>query len=107
MTSPEALVLAPVFRPARVLLAAVEPGPFRSRASVRAGTGAGDAVQAVDLRFAAAGTTALEDGGPLSYCFRDRHVAAQNMNALPLRYGNAAERSSASTPARRCFDAPD
>jgi hypothetical protein len=38
--------------------------------------------------FAAGGTTSIEDASPLSHCFRDVHVVAQNINVLPLRYEN-------------------
>jgi alkylation response protein AidB-like acyl-CoA dehydrogenase len=44
------------------------------------------AVRAVDLMYGAGGTTAIEDASPLSRCFRDVHVVAQNFTVSPQNY---------------------
>ncbi len=69
-------------------LTAYAPVSVQQRAQLRlAGIHAVEsAVRAVDSMFHAGGTTAIADASPLSHCFRDVHVVAQNMNVLPLFY---------------------
>jgi alkylation response protein AidB-like acyl-CoA dehydrogenase len=68
-----------------------KPIDVQQRARMRlAGTSATEnAVRAVDLMFSAGGTTAIEDASPLSHCFRDVHVVAQNINVLPTFFEHA------------------
>ena len=58
------------------------------RARIRlAGTNAAEsAAKAVDLMYAAGGTTSIEEDFPLSRFFRDVHVIAQHVTVLPLYY---------------------
>jgi alkylation response protein AidB-like acyl-CoA dehydrogenase len=61
---------------------------LEQRARVRlAGTNAAEsAARAVDLMYAAGGTTSIEEDFPLSRFFRDVHVIAQHVTVLPLYY---------------------
>jgi alkylation response protein AidB-like acyl-CoA dehydrogenase len=65
-----------------------EPLTRRQRALVRlAGTHACEAAtRAVDLMYAAGGTTSIEEDSALSRCFRDVHVVAQSVTVVPLHY---------------------
>ena len=44
------------------------------------------ATSAVDLLYRTGGTTSIWDDCPLSRCFRDVHVVAQNWSVLPQTY---------------------
>jgi alkylation response protein AidB-like acyl-CoA dehydrogenase len=61
---------------------------LEQRARIRlAGTNAAEgAAKAVDLMYAAGGTTSIEEEFPLSRFFRDVHVIAQHVTVLPLYY---------------------
>jgi alkylation response protein AidB-like acyl-CoA dehydrogenase len=65
-----------------------EPVTRRQRAQLRL-TGANAAAcarQAIDLVFEAAGTTGIADASPLSRCFRDVHMVAQNIAIDAMNY---------------------
>jgi hypothetical protein len=69
-------------------LAAGEPLHLPQRARLRlAGTNAAAcAKQAVDLMFEVSGTTGIADASPLSQCFRDVHMVAQNIAVDAMNY---------------------
>jgi alkylation response protein AidB-like acyl-CoA dehydrogenase len=60
--------------------------PLRARIRLAGTHTVTSALQAVDLMFHAGGTSAIDEASPLSHCFRDIHVLAQNMNVVPRFY---------------------
>lgn len=60
--------------------------PQRARLRLTATNAAACAKQAVDLVFEVSGTTGIADASPLSHCFRDVHMVAQNIAIDAMNY---------------------